>query len=425
MARILYALIIFLLIPAIMARLVFRALKQPGYAKRWHERLGFVTPCVKKNVIWLHTVSVGETLAAVPLVKALQKQYPNFHLNITCMTPTGSERIQAVFGNSVEHSYAPYDTPDAVARFLNSVKPVMLIIMETELWPNTIAACQKRKIPVILANARLSEKSARGYKRILPLVRPMLRSINSVIAQHKDDGARFVELGLPKAALTIGGNIKFDLSLNSDLQLQAISLKESWRGNSNRPILLAASTHDGEDEIILNGFNKIIASSEVMPLLVLVPRHPERFSRVEELCKSEGYVVAKRTQCEQDISKADILLGDTMGELMLFYGACDIAFVGGSMVPTGGHNMIEPATWGVPVISGPHLFNFSEASQLLLEGNAMVLCQDADSLAKQVLKLLQDDKLRNTMGESGRRITQQNRGALDILLTQIKKQLAQ
>ncbi len=334
--------------PFIMGRLLLRGFSSPAYHRRWKERFGFVANQPNRRVIWLHSVSVGETLAAVPLVKALQQQYPNYRLMVTCMTATGSDRIRAAFGDTVEHSYAPYDMPDSVSRFLNRVKPQLLIIMETELWPNTVAACYKRGIPVLLANGRLSQKSALGYGKVKSLIKPLLQSMTAVVAQHSDDGARFVELGLPESKLTISGNIKFDLAIDQQLQQRASQLHRQWQSADQRLVWLAASTHSGEDEIILQAFAQISSQLDKPPLLVLVPRHPERFDRVAELCISAGFSLARRSHSDAS-DNVDIVLGDTMGELMTFYGACDFAFVGGSLVPTGGHNMIEPAAWGCPL----------------------------------------------------------------------------
>jgi 3-deoxy-D-manno-octulosonic-acid transferase len=420
LSRLTYSVIFYLLTPLILGRLLYRAMRAPAYRLRWGERFGCVSSSSEgQKTLWVHAVSVGETLAAVPMVKALQDQYPQHRLLISCMTPTGSERIKAAFGDSVDHCYAPYDMPDSVARFLNRKKPEMLIIMETELWPNTIAACHKRKIPVLLANGRLSEKSANAYRKIQPLVRPMLAGLTAVAAQHKDDGARFIELGLGERALTVTGNIKFDLSLDQAAKEQAQELLNSWRGVGERPILLAASTHRGEDEIILQAFAEIKSKIDNV-LLVLVPRHPERFNQVAELCTSTDFNLVRRSSADK-VEEADILLGDTMGELMTFFGACDIAFVGGSLVPTGGHNMIEPAAWGVPVLTGPHLFNFTEASQLLLDGGAMQVCESSDQLAKQALELLQNQQRCAEMGSAARRIAEANRGALDKLIALIER----
>ncbi|KRO97412.1 MAG: lipid IV(A) 3-deoxy-D-manno-octulosonic acid transferase [Proteobacteria bacterium] len=418
MPRFLYSALFYCLLPVICLRLMWRAVRSPNYAKRWGERFGFVGHSDSdKEIIWLHAVSVGETLAAVTLVKALQEKYPAHRLMVTCMTPTGSERILAAFGGSVEHSYAPYDMPDAVARFLARVRPKLLIIMETELWPNTIAACTKRNIPVILVNGRLSDKSARAYQRINCLVRPMLNGLHTVAAKHKDDAQRFQSLGLSETAVMVTGNIKFDLNIDPALKAAVERLSKDWRGTTQRRVFLAASTHKGEDEIILAAFAKIKTQLDSV-LLVLVPRHPERFNQVAELCHSAGFSLVRRS-ANTSVGTADILLGDSMGELMTFFGACDLAFVGGSLVPTGGHNMIEAAAWGTPVLTGPHLFNFSEVAQLLIEAGGMKVCQDFDDLADQCTLLLQDEPQRTEMGDAARRVAEANRGALDRLLAVI------
>lgn len=422
MIRLLYSIFFYLLVPFIIGRLFLRGLSSPAYRLRWKERFGFVTPRHNQRVIWLHSVSVGETLAAVPLVKALQQQYPNHRLMITCMTATGSDRIRAAFGDSVDHSYAPYDMPDSVSRFLNRVKPELLIIMETELWPNTIAACHRRGIPVLLANGRLSQKSAQGYGKIKPLITPLLQSITAVVAQHIDDGARFVALGLPESKLTISGNIKFDLDIDSQLQRRAKQLRNRWQSSQRRAIWLAASTHSGEDEIILKALAEVRSVVETPPLLVLVPRHPERFDQVADLCISNGLTLARHSSSDAG-DDAEIILGDTMGELMAFYGACDFAFVGGSLVPTGGHNIIEPAAWGLPILTGPHLFNFTEASRLLLEADAMRVCDNADSLTQQCVELINHKPLREAMGNAAQNVAEANRGALKRLLAVIANSL--
>ena len=422
--RLIYSVIFYFLTPVILLRLLYRGIKAPAYTKRWGQRFGFFTPPESsKEIIWLHAVSVGETLAAVPLVKALQTKYPEHRLLITCMTPTGSERITAAFGDSVDHSYAPYDTPDAVARFLQRVQPKMLIIMETELWPNTVAACYKRQIPVILANGRLSEKSARGYARVSKLSGPMVAQLSAVAAQHGDDGGRFTALGLPAEKLHITGNIKFDLELNAQIRLSAEALRQQWDGTNQRPILLAASTHRGEDEIILQAFS-LIKQSVNNALLVMVPRHPERFNQVGDLCLDAGYSLARRSN-NDSTDNADILLGDTMGELMTFFGACDIAFVGGSLVANGGHNMIEPAAWGKPTLSGLSVFNFAEVSRLLAEAGGLSLVEDAAALAESVIELMKNPEQDQQMGLSAQQFAEANRGALERLLAVIDNSLSQ
>ena len=421
-SRLIYSAIFYLLMPIIVLRLIYRAIKAPAYAARWPERFGFVTPVKSSaDVIWLHAVSVGETLAAVPLVKALQTKYPDHRVLVTCMTPTGSERIGAAFGDSVDHCYAAYDTPGAVARFLGRIKPVMLIIMETELWPNTVAACHQRQIPVILANARLSEKSARGYGRVRKLSTPMVSQLTAVAAQHPDDGARFETLGLPSENLHITGNIKFDLDLNAQIKLNAEQLAQQWHSQERRPVLLAASTHRGEDELILQAFSQIRQRID-NALLVLVPRHPERFKQVADLCVGAGFTVARRSS-NDPAEEADIMLGDSMGELMTFFGACDIAFVGGSLVANGGHNIIEPAAWGKPVLSGPSVFNFTEVSRLLTEAGGLMLVETPTALAETVIELIENPQRAQQMGQQAQQVAEANRGALEKLLTVIDRSL--
>ncbi len=423
LARFLYTVFFYLLLPVIVLRLLLRSLKAPDYRRRWGERFGFIRSLQAEGpVIWVHSVSVGETLAAVPMIRALQAQNPGARLVVTTMTPTGSARVKASFGDSVYHVYVPYDIPGALNRFLSRVKPDVLVIMETELWPNLIHCCARKGVPMVVANARLSEKSAAGYGKLRSLTAEMLRKVTAIAAQHEDDGRRFVDLGLAPEKLSITGNIKFDLTIDDTLRAGATDLKQQWRGSCERPILLVASTHRGEDEIVLDAFAQILADFPSL-LLVLVPRHPERFGEVAELCQQRGFSVVKRSHNRVPAEADQVLLGDTMGELLLFFGACDIAFVAGSLVPVGGHNMIEPAAWGVPVLTGPHLFNFSEASRLMLEADGMAICNSASELAAAVIKLLSEPGQAEAMGASANRVAEQNRGALDKLLALIARQL--
>lgn len=423
MSRILYSALLYLLVPGIIARLLWRSLRSPAHAKRWSERFGFISSAAAdQDIIWLHAVSVGEVVAAVPLVKALQKQYSNQRILMTCTTVTGSERIQAIFPDSVDHHYAPYDLPNSIGRFLERSHPRLLIIMETELWPNIIAECKCRGIPVFLVNGRLSARSAKGYLRIGSLVRPMMRQIHRIAAQSKEDANRFVQIGASANSLSIVGNVKFDLTISPELESKAASLAASWRGLSNRPIVLAASTHKGEDEIILEAFAKI-KKYHNRTLLVLVPRHPERFDQVADLCKKSGFKISRRSQGTMP-STSDILIGDTMGELLTFFGACDVAFVGGSLVPIGGHNIIEPAAWGKPIISGPHLFNFSKASELLLSKGGMLICANAEDLASSCTKILDDDVFRKSMSLTAHCVAKDNRGALTNIMSLIDSSIS-
>lgn len=426
MPRLLYTIAYTLLLPAILLRLLWRARQAPAYRRRWLERFGlFSAPAFdnKRPLIWLHAVSVGETLAAVPLVKRLQADHPDWQWVITTTTPTGSERVRASFDRSVFHVYAPYDLPLFLAAFLRRTKPALAIVMETELWPNMLAACRTRNIPVIVANARLSEKSARGYDKLAPLTRAMLRDVSWIAAQQQADGKRFVALGLPQARLQVTGSIKFDLDLDTAIREKASALRTQWSLHATRPVWLVASTHPGEDAIILEAF-AALKKQHADLLLVLVPRHPERFNAVAQQCMQAGWNVMRRSDNLAPDTKTDILVGDSMGELLAFYGAADLAFVGGSLVPVGGHNLIEPAAWACPVISGPHLFNFAEVETLLRDNNALVVAGDASSIADSVHSWLADTTLRKGYGERAREVAEQNRGALERLCQLIEERMA-
>jgi len=426
--RWLYTLCFILLLPVIALRLLWRSLKAPDYRRRWAERFGiFPTPAWPSTSIWIHTVSVGEFLAAIPLIKALQTKYPDTPLVITTTTPTGSARAKAVFADQIQrqqilHVYAPYDIPWAINGFLQRTRPRLLIIMETELWPNLVSICSTKRIPVVLANARLSEKSARGYQRFAALTRNMLKQIDHVAAQNISDGDRFVQLGLDKNRLLITGSIKFDLRLSPEIQQQAHALRTIWSQHEQRLIWLAASTHPGEDEIVLEVFLQLKKSFPNL-LLVLVPRHPERFDGVYRLCVDTKLSVSRHSVAKNANQHIDIILGDTMGELLVFYGVCDMAFVGGSLVPVGGHNMIEPAVWGKAIISGNHLHNFADVSQLLANHGAISICHNAGELLDSAHQLLVNKPKRLFMGEQAKILAEQNRGALEKLMSLIDRVL--
>ena len=304
-----YSFVFYLSLPLVVLRLLWRAIKAPAYAKRWAERFGFIPKLANQPRIWLHAVSVGETLAAVPMIKQLLAGYPAHQLLITTTTPTGSERVQALFGGEsrIEHCYSPYDLPDCLYRFLNRARPEILIVMETELWPNTIAACCQRGIATIVANARLSAKSARGYQKFSALTRPMLKSISCVAAQNRVDGDRFVELGLPESQLSVTGSIKFDLHLPESLRAEAKALKLQWSGEHKRQIWLVASTHPGEDEQILKAFAAVL-KVHADTLLVLVPRHPERFNSIFDLCQTHGFQTERRSHSTSPHQNTQVFL---------------------------------------------------------------------------------------------------------------------
>lgn len=420
--RFIYTFVFYCLLPFILLRLLWRSFASPEYAKRWSERFGFF-PYLKttKKVVWLHTVSVGEFLAALPLIRRLLSE-ESLQLVITTTTPTGSERVRAMLGDSVFHVYAPYDLPDVLARFFRRIEPALYLVMETELWPNTLAACARREVPAILINGRLSEKSARGYARFSGLTVPMLNNLRLALIQNAADAARFIELGLPDTKVQITGNIKFDLMLTDEMRSRAAELKEKISVGGEKTVWIAASTHQGEDEIILDVFKSVrlsLGESAKKFVLILVPRHPERFVRVGQLCDSHGFKTLRRSH-GVITSDMDILLGDTMGELMLLFGASDIAFVGGSLVPNGGHNFIEPAAWALPMLSGEHLFNFAEVSNLLKAVGALEIAHNSEELSQFLKALLSDPVLCKRKGEDALRVAVENRGALDKTLDVIK-----
>lgn len=423
MNRFLYSSLLYLMSPLVIGRLFWRARKAPAYGLRKSERFGFFRQTTNdKPVIWVHSVSVGETIASAPLVKALQKQYPGHKVLVTTMTPTGSEQVVKIHGDTVEHVYAPYDLPDAVNRFLNKVNPVLAVMIDTELWPNTIAACHKRNIPVVLANARLSERSARGYARFGKLVKKMLQQISMIAAQDKEGGQRFTELGLPEQQLTVTGSVKFDLDIAANINASGGALRQRWQAGMAEDIqlLVAASTHEGEDQQILDAFKMVIAKCPKARLLI-VPRHPERFNSVYNLIRQNGFAVVRHSRGSEVSADTRVILGDTMGEMMKFYAASDVAFVGGSLVATGGHNMLEPAALGLPVLSGPDVFNFAEISQSLVEAGGMVLVENSEALAKQTIDLFNDDLSCQRMGKSAEQFVSRNRGALKQTLDIISR----
>lgn len=426
MIKFVYSLLFYLITPFIFLRLFIKSRKSPAYRKRWSERLGFIPSLSRKRpVIWVHSVSVGETIASAPMVKALQQHYPHYQLFITTMTPTGSERVTALYSQSVEHSYIPYDLPCALARFLKRVNPAMAIIIETELWPNTINACYSRGIPIILANARLSEKSAQGYARLGHLTRTMLQQFNMIACQHNEDGNRFLRLGLPKTNLCITGSIKFDIKISAQVQLSAEKLRASWEKGFGRAaqVFIAGSTHAGEDSQIIDAFIKL-KKQEKNLILVLAPRHPERFQKTFELAVSKGLVVVRHSLNDPVSSNTDVILGDTIGEMMKLFIASDIAFVGGSLVEAGGHNILEPAAAGLPVLSGTYTFNFQEIASALEKAGGLIRIKNSEDLFININKLLKNKAYYNHTCTHAKQFVENNRGALDNLLNIISQQIA-
>ena len=418
-----YSVSFYVLIPVIITRLLFKSLKAPAYRIRLRERWGFVPRRSDENLVfWVHAVSVGESVAATPMIKALCANNRELIVHVTCMTPTGSQRIQSTFadqlGKTITHSYAPYDLPDSVRRFLGRIRPDMLIVMETELWPNIISLCRKKNIPVVLANGRMSEKSANGYERYAFFTRRIFQQLSSVAAQTDVDAARFIRLGAPESRTTVTGNIKFDMVIENSLRQTARHLRYRLCARGERPIWVAASTHPGEEKIVLDAF--FSARKKIFNLLlVITPRHPERFKGVLRMCTSRGFRVALSSNMPTD-EEFDILVGDSMGELMAYYGACDVAFVGGSLVPVGGHNLIEPAMWGRPILSGPYLYNFSQTAEALGFSRGLKICNVAAEISTAVVELLTDPESCREMGASTLRVAEENMGVLPKLLCVIE-----
>jgi 3-deoxy-D-manno-octulosonic-acid transferase len=417
--RWLYTGLLSLILPLALLRLYWRGRRDPGHRQRWRERLGWIPPLPEPDCLWIHAVSVGETRAALPLIRALRERYPDSPLLVTTTTLTGSRQVREALGATVHHVYAPYDLPGAAARFLRNARPRLAVIMETELWPNLLRQCAAAGIPVLIANARLSERSARGYARIRRLTASMLRDATLIAAQAEADAERFRTLGAPRVEVV--GNLKYDLQLPDDLPEQGLRLRRERLG-ARRPVWIAASTHAGEDELILDAF-ALLRPRWPELLLLLVPRHPERFEGVAALCQQRGLRVVRRGEERPCTPDTAVFLGDSMGELLQFYAAADLAFVGGSLVATGGHNVLEPALLGLPVLFGPHMFNFTEAGQRLLEAEAAWQVTDAATLATAVDRLLANPERRRSAGERGRAVVGRHRGALAALLACVEELL--
>ncbi len=421
MSRITYSLLLYLLLPLILLRLIWRGVRAPAYRKHWGERFGLYSESQTPVQIWLHAVSVGEFVAAVPLIRQLMEEVEPAQILITTMTPTGSARVCAEFGDVVQHVYLPYDLPGAVIRFFDHFNPVVAVVMETELWPNLFHQCGKRQIPLVLANVRLSQRSLEGYQRWIPrLAKEALQQVNWAAVQDEADRDRLIKLGIDREKATVTGSIKFDITLPESLPAEGKQLRDQL--GIERPIWIAASTREGEEGYVLQA-HQLILQQIPDALLILVPRHPERFNAVAKQVNGNNLQLARRNKSELCDATIQVYLGDTMGEMLLLYAASDVAYVGGSLVPTGSHNMLEPAALGKPVLFGPHRFNFAEISQLLIDQGGAREVSDAAALAEQVAQLLQQPTLREQMGDAAQQVVEQNRGALQKLLAGIRQQL--
>ncbi len=412
--RVLYTVLLYLLTPFVLLRLLLRSRALPDYRRRWGERFGFVPSPPEPVAVWVHAVSVGESLAALPLIRALVQRHGEGRVWVSTTTPTGSARVTAALGTSVRHSYMPYDLPGAVSRFIARTRPQQVVIMETELWPNLFQALHRRRIPLVVANARLSPRSFAGYSRVRGFAADTLACCD-VAAQSPADAERFRTLGAKH--VRVMGNIKFDLALPESQLTAGRALRQQI--GAQRPVWIAASTHEGEEDAALAAH---MALRRQWPdaVLVLVPRHPQRFDEVAKRIDRSGLAYRRRSQHFDDFGDAGVLLGDSMGEIFVYYAAGDVAFVGGSLVDIGGHNVLEPAAAALPVIFGPRMHNFLPARELLLQCEAAIEIADADALQPALTRLLADASLRDRMGSAGRAAVDANRGALHTLLAQLQ-----
>jgi 3-deoxy-D-manno-octulosonic-acid transferase len=414
MMRRLYSLLIYLAVPFAFAAVLWRGLRDRGYWQAPGERFGWGRVNANGS-IWLHAVSLGEVSAAAPLVRALKVRYPQQPMVLTTATPTGRARARSLFGDTVDVRFLPYDAPGAVARFLDRIRPRLGIIMETELWPNLFSECERRGVPLLLASARLSAKSVARYRRLGGLARGIFSATSLIAAQTREDAERFIAIGARSAATRVVGNIKFDLEIGARASSEGRELRGSLGGA--RPIWIAGSTHAGEEEQVLAAHEELPADA----LLLLVPRHPDRFESVGELLNRRGVKFVRRSARLAPDAATRVLLVDTVGELAAMYGAADAAFVGGSLVPIGGHNLLEPAAQGLPVLTGPSYSNGEEIARLLLAEGAALEVRDARELAAALSRLLADPEERGRMGHIGRRIVESNRGSVARLLELIEK----
>lgn len=395
--------------PLVHLRLRLRARKEPDYGQRIAERFGHVPEGVGRGYVWIHTVSAGESIAAAPFVAALADQHSDIPFLVTTMTPTGSEQVTTRLGERVDHCYAPYDFKDAVTRFFDRVQPRLLVLMETELWPNVIRTAAERDVPVVLVNARLSERSARGYQRLGRLVRDMLSRLDHVACQTPDHRDRFIGLGVAPQNITVTGSVKYDVSLPEDFDTRVAALLQRFNLGS-APVWIAASTHPGEEEAILAAH---AGMRERIPglRLILVPRHPVRCDDVQELVERNGLSVVRQSAEHPDDTQAEVILGDVMGTLQVLYGLAQVAYVGGSLVDVGGHNPIEAALVRVPVLCGPHQYNFIDVMHSLESAGALCTITSAEDLAQVAGNWLVNANARQQAGEAGFAVVEQNRGA--------------
>ena len=420
-----YRIALYVALPLVMLRLLWRALRDRRYFENVRQRFGFIgaiEPRIQPGGVWIHAVSVGEVNAATPLVERLLENYPDKAITITTMTPTGADRVTKTFGARVQHCYLPYDYPGAVRRFLETLRPRLGIVMETEIWPNLIARCHRVGVPIMYVNVRVSRRSHRGYHRFQPLIRPALQQINRFAVQGRADAKRLVHLGAPESAISITGNLKFDVVLPPSIGEAAQSVRRNL--GRERPVWVAGSTHEGEEAQILEAFARIRTEFKSL-LLVIVPRHPQRFNAVFRLCARHNYRTVLRSQVPGQIPPdTDIYVANTMGELPLLIAAADVAFIGGSLAPVGGHNILEASAAGIPVVFGRYMFNFAEIADLLLQHAAGIQVMNGYELSEVIRRLLADPLLREQYVNQGKELVEKNRGALQKICALVECELA-
>lgn len=420
--RQLYSLLFYAVLPSVLLRLLWKSRRQPGYRQRWQERLGFYSTDPVRDTVWFHAVSVGECEAAFPLIKALLNQNLSLTLLVTCTTPTGSARIRQALGHKVRHVYLPYDVPSAVRRFLDHWQPRLGVIMETEIWPNLFAACRSRRIPLAIVNGRLSDKSVKGYTRLGHLVQDSLTAVHVIAAQTSLDADRYQAIGAVPERVKVLGNVKFDIDFDPAMRERSTRLRRELF--QQRPVWIAGSTHPGEEEILLDALALV---RDTLPAIVLIiaPRHPERAAQLRALCESRGLLVSNRSEGRPCPAATPVFLIDGMGELRTFYGAADVAFIGGSLVPHGGQNVLEAAVTGLPVLFGPYTANFREITRQLLSADGAIRVTDRDSLARSLLELFRNPALAQEKGQKGRAFVAANRGAVGRVTAMILQLLPQ
>jgi len=410
--RFIYTLLLYALLPGALWHLVWRARRQPDYLRHVPERFGcYRAPPPVQPVIWVHAVSVGETHAAAPLIRALRERHPDHCVVLTHITPTGREAGAMLFADQVVSCYLPYDFPGAIERFLERFRPRVGVLMETEIWPNLVHACHARGLPLYLVNARLSEKSWAGYRRFERLARASLSRFTGIAAQSEADARRLRDLGA--RATVVAGNLKFDVAVPAAQRDLGLQWRAAWGA---RPVLLAASTRDGEEALLLDAMAR---SATPDLLLVIVPRHPQRFDEVAALIERRGYRCRRRTAGFAGDPGVEVVLGDSMGEMVAYYAACDVAFIGGSLLPYGAQNLIEPCALGKPVLVGPSTYNFAEAVEGAVAAGAALKVADADQLVREAARLLLDRDARLRMGDAALAFCAAHQGATQRVLAML------